>query len=180
MRLRIPISILLLVLANAACATTVIPMSVEQLTSASEHVVQARAIKQWSEWAPNHALILTYTRFQVINTFKGGVPSTFVVKQLGGQVDNQRTHVAGVRYFQSNEETVLFLHPAMAKDGTYVITGLMQGNFHVARSGATATVSNGVPEVHTVQTGTHSVGTYRGSPMTLEELATRVRQAVRP
>ena len=161
-----------------ASATTVIPMSVEDLTNASEHVVQARAVEQWSEWSPNHGLILTFTRFQVIKTLKGAVPATFVVKQLGGQVANQRTHVAGVRYFSSNEEAVLFLHPAMAKDSTYVITGLMQGNFHVDRSGGAATVTNGVPGAHTLSTASHSVSGYQGSHMTLDELQTRVRQAV--
>ena len=165
-------------LATAVFATTVIPMSVEELTKASEHIVQARALEQWSEWAPDHGLILTFTRFQAINTLKGSVPATFVVKQMGGSVGNARTHVAGLRYFHSGEENVLFLHPAMAKDSTYVITGLMQGNFHVDRSGATATVSNGVAGAHAFSTTSQSVSSYQGSRMTLEELQTRVRQAV--
>lgn len=173
------ITISIMVLAALASATTVIPMSVEELTRASEHVVQARAVEQWSEWAPNHGLILTFTRFQVMNTLKGGVPTTFVVKQLGGQVGDHRSKVAGVRYFRSNEETVLFLHPAMAKDSTYVITGLMQGNFHVDRSGAKVTVGNGVPAVHAFSTASHSVTEFQGSHMTLDDLQTRVRRAVK-
>ncbi len=177
--LRTMIGIVVLAAATIAAATTVIPMSVEELTVASEHIVQARATQQWSEWAPNHNLILTFTRFQVINTLKGGVPATFVVKQLGGVVDGQRTRVSGVRYFHTNEETVLFMHPAIAKDSTYVITGLMQGNFHVERSGAQATVSNGVAGAHAFSTASHSVSDFGGSRMSLDELQTRVRQAVK-
>jgi len=93
-------TISIIFLATLASATTVIPMSIEELTRASEHVVQARAVEQWSEWAPDHGLILTFTRFHVMNTLKGGVPATFVVKQLGGQVGDHRTKVAGVRYFR--------------------------------------------------------------------------------
>jgi hypothetical protein len=165
--------------ATLASATTVIPMSVEELTASAEHVVQARAVEQWSAWAPDHGLILTYTRFQLVNTLKGGLPPTFVVKQMGGRVGAQQTHVAGIRYFNSNEEAVLFLHPAQEKDSTYVIAGLMQGNFRVDRSSGTAIVSNGVPEAHTFSTVTHSVSSYQGSKMTLDELQTRVRQAVK-
>jgi len=162
-----------------ASATTVIPMSVEELTTSAEHVVQARAVEQWSEWAPNHGVILTFTRFQVISTFKGGVAATFVVKQLGGQIGTQRSKVAGIRYFQSNDEAVLFLHPAEERDSTYVIAGLMMGNFRVDRSSGRAMVSNGVPDVHAFSTVTHSVSSYQGSKMTLDELQTRVRQAVK-
>jgi hypothetical protein len=179
MRLRALLFGAAFLVATLAFATTVIPMSVEELTKSAEHVVQARAIEQWSAWAPDHGLILTYTRFQLLSTMKGGLPATFVVKQMGGRVGEQRTHVAGIRYFNSNDEAVLFLHPAAEKDSTYVIAGLMMGNFHVDRSSGTALVSNGVPDVHAFSTVTHSVSSYQGSKMTLDELQTRVRQAVR-
>jgi hypothetical protein len=73
---------------------------------------------------------------------------------------------------------VLFLHPAMANDGTYVVTGLMQGNFHVQGMGAGATVSNGVPSVSSYVASTRTITTYSGAQMTLNDLENRVQKAV--
>ncbi len=174
------IVVLLLCAGVLASATSIVPMTVEQLTHTSEYVVEAQAIQQWSQWAPGHNIILTFTRFRVSNTLKGAVPGEITLKQLGGKVGNSVVKVAGVRYFRPQEEAVLFLHPAMANDGTYVITGLMQGNFHVDRAGTQATVTNGIksPGTYTVSGG--GVSQYQGTRMTLTELETRVRQAVRP
>ncbi len=164
--------------AAVASATSIVPMTVEQLTRASAQVVEAQAVQQWSEWAPNHNTILTYTRFRVTNLLKGAVPAEITVKQLGGRVGDTVVKVAGVRYFRPREQAVLFLHPAMANDGTYVITGLMQGNFHLDRAGIATTVTNGIksPDTYTVSAG--AVSEYRGTRMTLSELETRVRKAV--
>ncbi len=173
--------LLLVLAASVASATSIIPMTVEQLTRTSEGIVEAQAVQQWSEWTPDHNTILTYTRFRVTSVLKGPVPAEITVKQLGGKVGDSMVKVAGVRYFRPQEETVLFLHPAMANDGTYVITGLMQGNFHVNRAGTEATVSNGIksPNTYTVSAG-GGVNQYQGTRMTLIELEARVRKAVRP
>jgi hypothetical protein len=176
----LPIVLLLLLAAGLASATSIIPMTVEQLTHTSEAVVEAQAVQQWSAWTPDHNMILTYTRFRVTSVLKGAAPAEITVKQLGGKVGDNMVKAAGVRYFRPQEEAVLFLHPAMANDGTYVITGLMQGNFHVNRAGIQPTVSNGIksPNTYTVSPG--GVSQYQGTRMTLSELETRIRKAVRP
>ena len=70
-----PILVLATVLLSLASATTVIPMSVEKLVSASSHVVEATAVQAWSEWNPQHSIIFTYTKFQVTRHLKGQVPA---------------------------------------------------------------------------------------------------------
>ncbi len=174
------IAILMLLAASVASATSIIPMTVEQLTRTSEAVVEAQAVQQWSEWTPNHSIILTYTRFRVSSVLKGTAAAEITVKQLGGKVGESVVKVAGVRYFRPQEETVLFLHPAMANDGTYVITGLMQGNFHVDRTAVEATVSNGIKSPDTYAVSAGGVSQYQGARMTLNQLEARVRKAVRP
>lgn len=167
----------LLLSCAVASATTVVPMSIERLARASENVVEARALEQWSAWDAAHTVILTYTRFQVTSVLKGSTPQVIVVKQIGGRVGDQVARAAGVRYFHKNEETVLFLHPAMAGDSTYVITGLMQGNFHVAHTAESTTVSNGVPGVRKYDAATHAVSGFQGERLSLQELESRVRKA---
>ena len=127
-------------------ATTVTPMSIERLTHASTHVLVGQAGETWSEWNPQHTQIFTYTRFSVTKTLKGTASGTVVVKQMGGSAGGYEQKVAGVRLLRAGEQAVLFVHPSQAADGTVVVTGLMQGNFRIVRSGqkdVTVTKDNG-------------------------------------
>lgn len=167
---------LLLGLTGLLRATTVVPMSVEELTSAAETVVEARALQSWSQWNPQHTIIFTYTRFQVLKTLKGTAADQIVVKQPGGVVDGYGQKVPGVRQFKDDETTALFLRSSAAGDGSQVIVGLMQGNFRVyqARSGDTA-VTNGIRGVTALEG--RSLRAYTGSAMTLKNLESRVQGA---
>lgn len=168
-----------LLLAGLASATTIIPMSVEKLTQSSSHVLQGRALETWSEWNPQHTLIFTYTKFQVAKVLKGQAAGVVVVKQPGGTVGEIAQRVFGVRYLRPGEESVLFLRPAAERDGTLVITGLMQGNFAVRKSkSGEELVSNGVPEVSEYSVSTQQISAYRGNQMRLQDLQMRVAKAV--
>jgi hypothetical protein len=162
-----------IVLISAGCfATTVIPMSVERLTTQSTHVVFARALDHRSAWNPDHTRIFTYTRFQVMQTLKGNPTSLITVKQLGGHADGYNMKVAGVRYFANGEDAVLFLQKA--SDSTFSVTGLMQGDFRLGRqSNGEVVVSNGVPDAKELA-ATGEVQQYHGARMSLEELRQRV------
>ena len=58
------------------------------------------------------------------------------------------------------------------------VVGLVQGRFRVLRSGASATVSNGVTGVMSFDPAQHALSVYQGGRMTLQQLETRVRKAV--
>jgi hypothetical protein len=167
--------------AGLSSATTVIPMSVERLAESSSHVLQGKAVQSWSEWNAQHTLIYTYTKFQVSSAWKGQAPAMVVVKQPGGKVDATTERVYGVRYLRQGEDSVLFLRPSEERDGTLIITGLVQGNFRVrtSRSG-TAVVSNGMAEVSSYSVASHEVAPFTGSTMRLEDLKARVQKAVQP
>ena len=162
-----------------ASATTIIPVSVERLTNESTHVVEGRVISTESRWNPQHTLIFTYTKFQATKTLKGSSQTSFTVKQIGGSAEGYTQKVAGVRYGKAGEQSVLFLRPSATQDGTFEITGLMQGNFSI-RKDATgeSLVSNGVPGVSAYQQGV--AGEFTGTHMKLGELETRVQKAVQP
>jgi hypothetical protein len=150
-------------------------MSVQDLTQASSSVVRAKAVSVHSEWDAGHALIYTYTRFQLISTMKGQSASEFVVRQLGGHAEGYTQKVAGVRHWQPGEEVVLFLRPSMAS-GVLAVTGLFQGNFSVSRSASgEPMVSNGVVGASSLQSG--KVQSYRGAQLTLRQLEQGVARA---
>jgi hypothetical protein len=165
--------------ASLASATTIIPLSVEQLASKSSHVVRARSMQSWTQWNPQHTLIYTYTQFQVVKAFKGAPEQTITVKQIGGRVGDTVQKVAGVRHFTGGEEDILFLRPSEEHDGALVVTGLIQGNFQLYRAvSGEIRATNGVPEVSTLQVGTRNFSTYKGSAMTVHELESRIQKAV--
>lgn len=173
--------LLLGLLAGICGATTVIPMSVEELTQAAGAVVEGTAGESWSAWNPQHTLIYTYTKFQITQSWKGSPGQTIVVKQLGGAAGGYQQHVAGVRYFQSGEACVLFVRPSVAQDGTQVVVGLMQGNFRVYTSSTGETmVSNGMSEASAFEPGSGHFSQFSGSPMRMKAMQSRVQQAVQP
>jgi hypothetical protein len=164
-------------LAGSAIATVVKPMSVEELTDKSSVVMVGKAADTWTSWNPQHTRIYTYSRVKVGRVLKGSQSETLVVKQIGGSAGGYTQHIAGVHAMSSGENVVLFLRPSEAQDGTYVIVGLMQGHFRVARDAATGqtVVSNGVLGAEEVSG--NNTKTYRGARMSLSEIESRVRKA---
>lgn len=180
-------------LIGAACrlgSTTVVPMSVEDLTAASPQIVRGHAVGSRSEWNPEHTAIYTYTSFQSDENLKGATGATVVVKQLGGSAGGYTLHVSGVRSWSQGESAVLFLRPSNDQDGTFAVVGLMQGDFRVRRSAAGEMIAdNGMHasaggaaspagEVNAYSPAAQKISAYQGSQLRLSELESRVRAAV--
>lgn len=169
--------LLLMVCAVAANATTVVPMSVEELTRAASDVVEAHALRSWSSWNAQHTLIYTYTSFEVMKKLKGVAPELVTVKQVGGTADGYTQKVSGVRHFQDGEDDLLFLRPSVAADGTLVVVGLMQGNFRVFHStSGEAQVSNGMTGAQKFDRG--RIETFTGTSMRLADAESRIARSV--
>ena len=114
---------------SPARATTMVSMSMEQLTQASSDIVQARVVNQVSEWNATHTQIVTITTLEVSQTLKGNTASTVQIRQLGGTVGNMTVSVPGDVALRPQSEYVLFLEPA---DGAnYHVVGMTQGAYPV-------------------------------------------------
>lgn len=167
-------------LAGSLAATTVEPMSVERLTGQSSLIVRGSAGESWVEWDEAGTLMYTYTRFAVTQTWKGAVAESVVVKQPGGSDGRYTQRVSGVRHLRAGEENVLFLTRGTSGDGSYFVTGLMQGNFRVRRAaGGERVASNGIAGVSEYDRASGAVRAYRGARLPLAELEARVRRAVK-
>ena len=171
-----PLACSVALLAASAVATTIIPMSVEEMAQKAESIVEARALDSRSQWNPQHTLIYTYTRFTVGHTLKGRAAQIITVKQIGGSAGGYTQKVSGVRQFQPGEEALLFLRGSVAGDGTHVVVGLMQGNFRMFRNAAGETmVSNGIAD-STRPRG--NIGEVRGTALALSGMEQRIAKAV--
>ena len=157
-------------------ATTVVPMTVEELTQGATHVVEGQALRTWSAWNSQHTLIYTYSSFAVSRTLKGTAPVVVVVKQPGGSADGYTQTVSGVHQLQAGEKALLFLRPSVASDGTLVIVGLMQGQFRIYQAGTETLASNGITMARQYDHG--MVESSGGSSLRLNEVEARVRRSV--
>jgi hypothetical protein len=184
---RFIIPFVILALMGLTSATTILPMSVERLTEVSTHVAVAHASKSWSAWNAQHTIIYTYTEFSVENWLKGSGQNAITVKQPGGSAEGYTQHVAGVRPWSAGESAVLFLRPSSAGDGTFTVSGLMQGNFRVRYDASGAAIAdNGVAtqskqvqdDVQTFNPADKSMTPYTGNRLSLGELERRVRSSI--
>lgn len=120
---------------SPARATTMVSMSMEQLTEAASDIVQAHVVSQVSAWNATHTQIVTVTTLAVLQTLKGSASSTVQVRQLGGTVGNMTVHIPGDIAFRSQGEYVLFLEPA---DGSnYRVVGMTQGAYPIYQDATT-------------------------------------------
>jgi hypothetical protein len=163
-------------------ATSVIPISIEELSRRASLIVEARAVNSWSEWNADHSMIFTFTRFAVSRSLKGNVAQEVVVRQMGGQVGHTVQRVSGLHSWLPGDESMLFLRPSDAGGGVMSVVGLMQGDFRITRSSnGEAFATNGVPQVKifSPEAATTSAASAGGTEMRLEQLEARVRGAVK-
>ncbi len=96
-----------------ASGTTLMRMSLAQITQAAQVIVRARCIGNSTRWDAGE--IWTFTSFDVEETWSGSAPAQISVRLLGGSVGNLTSTVSGVPRFSPGEEVVLFLESTAAR-----------------------------------------------------------------
>ncbi|MGO8819066.1 MAG: hypothetical protein ACLQVG_30870 [Terriglobia bacterium] len=121
----------LAIVANpAAWATTMVSLSMDQLTQSASDIVRAHVVEQASGWNAARTQIVTITTFAVSQTLKGNASPTVQVRQLGGKVGNITVSVPGDISFRPQREYILFLEPAGGSPN-YNVVGMAQGAYPV-------------------------------------------------
>jgi hypothetical protein len=144
MKTKIVLSLLvvlaLLLGALSANSTTLVRMSIAQMTHAAQLVVRAHCTANSTAWDGGE--IWTFSSFAVEETWKrspaaGTISNSYLtVRLLGGTVGNLNSVVSGVPRFTPGEEVVLFLEPSAR--GDYSVVSWIQGTFRIhadSRSG---------------------------------------------
>jgi hypothetical protein len=136
MRGKIVLSILLalaiLLAGTAARSTTLVHMSVAQMTQTAKLVIRARCVENSIRWEDGE--IWTFTTFTIGETWKGPqnpfLNQYLTIRLLGGTVGHFTSNVSGIPRFSPGEEVVLFLEPA-DRQGLYSVVSWLQGTFRV-------------------------------------------------
>jgi hypothetical protein len=118
-------------MAASAFATTLVRMSLEQLTQASTEIIRGHVVSQQTICNPGHTRIYTYTTFALEQTYKGNPASTLVVQQPGGTIGKVRVFVAGTVQFHSQASYMLFLERSPADSSRFLPVGMIQGAYRI-------------------------------------------------
>src|SRR5690242_3530988 len=131
MRLRLSktaLCLLILSLTVALRATHFAPLSVEELSSASDVIVQG--IVQSKTCARDDAgRLFTKIELAVSETWKGTASARFAIIQSGGILGEEGAMIPGQADYEIGEEVVAFL--VLNPRGQSITLGLAHGKFHV-------------------------------------------------
>ena len=115
-----------------ANATSVLPISLERMAATADTIFHGKAISNEVKLDPVSGRVVTFTRFEIIESIKGEPGSSRTIKQIGGQLpgSNYRRVIHGVPGFNTGEEYVVFL-PKASRLGFTSPIGLSQGKFDI-------------------------------------------------
>ncbi|HHJ35592.1 MAG TPA: hypothetical protein ENJ87_07490 [Gammaproteobacteria bacterium] len=132
-----------LALGNAT-ATSVLPLSLEQLSVRANLIFHAKVLSNEVKRDTQSGQIATFTKFKIIDTIKGDTGTTHTIKQIGGQLQssNLALRIQGVPSFTVGRDYVVFL-PDVSSLGFCSPLGLHQGSFSVLDIDGEQTVTNG-------------------------------------
>ncbi len=120
----------LLWMSPSAEATTMVPLSVEQMVDVSSTVVRGTVTNVWTEPDSSTKSVWTYAQVEVEKVLKGHTEtSVLVLEQPGGVWGTAETIVEGVARFSVGEEGYFFVENL--DSGRSVTAGMFQGKYNV-------------------------------------------------
>lgn len=124
-----PFSLLFAIGIQQANATTMIPLSVDQLVDAADEVVKGTVTEVWTEPDSKTGLVWTYAQIEVSKSLKGNPGSIVIIEQPGGKWGTKSAAVEGVARFSVGEEGYFFVEHLAS--GHNVSVGMSQGKFNI-------------------------------------------------
>lgn len=158
------------VLAVTADATTVVPLSFEQLVNESSSVIYGRVSDVRAQWTADRRFIESVVTVEILRGMKGSARESVAFTVPGGQVGRYLNVIPGAPSFVSGDLAVFFLTSQGAR--LPVTTGLTQGIYRVQRDSASGEMVV-VPPV--VETGRIVRGDVRRKPVSLSVFEGSVR-----
>lgn len=114
-------------------ASTVLALSFEELAKMSPVIVEGTVVSQTARRTADGGIeTLTYIRPE--RSYKTPLKDELVVWQAGGTFGGVTQSVPGGAFYEIGEEVLLFLEPAPALPGAYVLLGLASTKFRLVRS----------------------------------------------
>jgi len=114
-----------------AFATSVIRMSVDEMTEKAEVIVHGRCVRKQARKAHDDAIVTDIT-LEVFEGLKGELGRSFEFTVYGGVLPERGSAIAGAPTYKTGEELLLFLGPVNDR-GQRMVIGLAQGKYTIRR-----------------------------------------------
>ena len=162
MRRNLLVVVFIAVLGASAQATTVVPLSFEQLVNASSSVIYGRVTDVRAQWTADRRFIESVVTVEVLRDMKGSARETVAFTVPGGQVGRYLNVIPGAPSFAAGDLAVFFLTSQGPR--LPITTGLTQGIYRVQRDAASGQMVVVAP---VVQSGRIVRGDARRKPVSL-------------
>ena len=146
----------------SAFATTVVPLSFEQLVNASSSVIYGRVTDVRAQWTADRRFIESIVTVEVLRGMKGSARESVAFTVPGGQVGRYLNVIPGAPSFAAGDLAVFFLTSQGPR--LPITTGLTQGIYRVQRDAASGQMVVVAP---VVQSGRIVRGDARRKPVSL-------------
>lgn len=124
--------------ADGARATLIVPMSDDELAISVRAIVDATVVDTETAWDADRGAVMTYVTLDVSRTLKGDVPPGLVVlRQFGGTTPEHATIVYGAPEFEDGARVLVFLNAD--EDGAMHVAHVNFGLFEIESDGAATT-----------------------------------------
>jgi hypothetical protein len=173
MRRLVSTLLICLCLAIPCSATTVLPLSFEQLVNESSSVVYGRVTDVRSQWTADRRFIESVVSIEILKGMKGSARETMAFTVPGGQVGRYLNVIPGAPTFTAGDVAVFFLTAQGPR--LPVTTGLTQGIYRVQRDAQSGQMLVMPPVLETAANGRIVRGDVRRKPMSLAAFEGSVR-----
>ncbi len=117
---------------DTAQATSLAPLSIDQMTDGAEYIVRGDVQEVWTE-VDDKGYIWTRARVAITDTLKGpDSPTELIIDSLGGEYAGQTLTIEGQAVFSEHEELFAFLH--RLENGRLVPVSKFQGKYTLRRA----------------------------------------------
>jgi len=157
-----------------AGATTVVPLSFEQLVSESQSVVYGRVAGVRAQWTDDRRFIESVVTVEILRGLKGRAGESISFTVPGGQVGRYLNVIPGAPSFAPGDLAVFFLTAQGSR--LPVTTGLTQGIYRVQRDLSSGALLVVPPVIETA--GRIVRGDVRRKPVPLAAFEGSVRSLV--
>jgi hypothetical protein len=117
----------------SARATTVLDLSLAQLSARASIVCVGKVIDAKASWYGDHAAIVTRVRLRVTEVLKGNSFASagheLAVMETGGEIGGVGQFLPGAAHFDIGEDVVVFLEPAKHDPGVWVLPTMSASKF---------------------------------------------------
>ena len=174
MRLLASTAAIVLCLTLPSFATTVIPLSFEQLVNESEAVVYGRVSDVRAQWTVDRRFIESVVTVEILRGMKGGARESIAFTVPGGQVGRYLNVIPGAPSFVTGDLAVFFLTAQGPR--LPVTTGLTQGIYRVRRDASTGEMLVVPPVIETA--GKIVRGDAKRKPVSLAAFESTVKAVI--